>query len=182
MPKCQNNQIHPVLLQVHPLFISLSLLSGIWVSPLLVCFKWSPAKNLQSSYLTLPQMWVHTPFWLWVLLQIIYSSMISYPVWNVSFFLFLSNTKFFTIIFSNFLGSPTLIPAQAENKKALPYTYRRAIKPLYNLGRVHAKKPSQQMGGQQNTIFKELHFIPVRYSSTETRKSGSCLPQTLGAL
>lgn len=127
-------------------------------------------------------MWVHTPFWLPVLLQMIYSSMISYPVWNVSFFLSFSNAKFFTIIFSHLLGFPRLIPAQAENKKAFPCTYRRAIKPLSNLGRFDAKKPFRQMGGQQNTIFKELHFIPVRYSSTDTRKSGSCLPQTLGTL
>lgn len=104
------------------------------------------------------------------------------PLWNVSFFLSLSKANFFTIIFSHFLGSPTLIPAHTENKKAPPSTYSRAIKSWYHLQRFHARKPFWQMGGQQNTIFKELHFIPVRYRSTETRKSGSCLPQTLGTL
>lgn len=38
-------------------------------------------------------------------------------------------------------GSPTLTPACTENKKDLPCTYSRTIKPLYHLGRFHIKNP-----------------------------------------
>lgn len=62
IPKCQNNQVHPVLCQIHPLLISFLLLSSIWVSPLLACLKQSPAKTLELLYLTLPKTWVHTYF------------------------------------------------------------------------------------------------------------------------
>lgn len=69
----------------------------------------------------------------------------SSTVWNLSFFLSASfpkpNFSLSSFHIYNISGSPTSTPACTENKKDLPCTCSRAIKPLYHLGRFHVKNP-----------------------------------------